>query len=235
MLSKAMAQRDIAEALGISRTTVARKQKFLSQRAYLNQKKQLSRHEASPIRFVQFDELETHEHSKLKPLSVALAVDGETREILGFRVSSMPAKGLLAESSRKKYGRRKDLRATGMKALFEEIGSYVHPYAEFLSDMNPKYPKWLTDHSKTWVHKTVKGRRGCIVGSGELKRGGHDPLFALNHTCAMFRAKVNRLFRRTWNTTKKPEGLVEHLTIYMDEHNRKILRRLDKKPKFSSA
>ncbi len=34
-------------------------------------------------------------------------------------------------------------------------------------------------------HQRFKGRRGCIVGQGELKVGGFDPLFSLNHTYAM--------------------------------------------------
>lgn len=68
-------------------------------------------------------------------------------------------------------------------------------------------------------HKRVKGRRGCVVGQGELKRGGRDPLFALNHTAAMLRANVNRLFRRTWCTTKRMDRLKAHLMIYIDFHN----------------
>jgi len=39
------------------------------------------------------------------------------------------------------------------------------------------------------THRTVKGRRGSIAGQGELKKIGFDPLFSLNHTCAMLRAK----------------------------------------------
>ena len=49
-----------------------------------------------------------------------------------------------------------------------------------------------------------------------------DPLFALNHTAAMFRANVNRLIRRTWCTTKKRERLADHLTLYMAHHNLKL-------------
>ena len=32
---------------------------------------------------------------------------------------------------------------------------------------------------------TTKGRRGCVIGQGELKRGGYDPLFALNLNYAL--------------------------------------------------
>jgi len=62
-------------------------------------------------------------------------------------------------------------------------------------------------HSNTLVSSTTKGRRECVVGQGELKGGGFDPLFSLNHTCAMIRAHVSRLFRRTWNTQSESTGL----------------------------
>jgi hypothetical protein len=40
----------------------------------------------------------------------------------------------------------------------------------------------------------------------------------------MLRANINRLFRRTWCTTKKKEGLMQHLAVYMDFHNRILLQ-----------
>jgi hypothetical protein len=40
----------------------------------------------------------------------------------------------------------------------------------------------------------------------------------------MLRANINRLFRRTWCTTKKKERLEQHLTVYMDFHNRVLLQ-----------
>jgi hypothetical protein len=72
-------------------------------------------------------------------------------------------------------------------------------------------------------HARHLGGRGCITGQGELKKLRFDPLFSLNHTCAMLRANINRLFRRTWCTTKKKERLEQHLWVYMDFHNRVLL------------
>ena len=42
-----------------------------------------------------------------------------------------------------------------------------------------------------------------MTGQGELRDKRFDPMFALNHTCAMLRANINRLFRRTWCTSKR--------------------------------
>ena len=49
-----------------------------------------------------------------------------------------------------------------------------------------------------------------------------DPIFSLNHTCAMLRANICRLIRKTWCTTKKRERLVDHIAIYTYLHNRSL-------------
>jgi hypothetical protein len=36
----------------------------------------------------------------------------------------------------------------------------------------------------------------------------------------MLRANMNRLFRKTWCTTKTPAGLIDHLSLYVGYHNR---------------
>ena len=171
---------------------------------------------------IQFDELETFEHTKLKPLSVALAVDAETREIIGFQVSRMPAKGLLAARSRKRYGKRRDERPQGLNSLFRSIRPHTDRWTQIRSDSNPLYPGRVKRLLPGREHRMEISRRGCIVGQGELKKIGFDPLFSINHTCAMLRANLNRLFRRTWCTTKKPENLAHHIAMYMDFHNSRL-------------
>ncbi|HLT21984.1 MAG TPA: hypothetical protein VKZ84_01005, partial [Bacteriovoracaceae bacterium] len=73
-------------------------------------------------------------------------------------------------------------------------------------------------------HIRHKGGRGCIVGQGELKKLARDPLFTLNHTCAMLRANINRLVRKTWCTNKKIERLKMHLDIFIDFYNQTYLQ-----------
>jgi hypothetical protein len=36
----------------------------------------------------------------------------------------------------------------------------------------------------------------------------------------MLRANLNRLFRKTWCTTKNKQGLIDHLSLYVEFHNR---------------
>jgi len=170
---------------------------------------------------VEFDDLETFEHTKCKPLSVTIAVESVTRRILGLEVSSMPAKGNLVKLA-KKYGYRPDLRVLARKHLFTEIKPLVHERATIKSDKNPHYPADVKEHFPEAKHQQFLSRRGSLGGQGELKKGGFDPLFSLNHTCAMLRANVSRLFRKTWNTTKRADRLRAHLFLYAHYHNQNL-------------
>ncbi len=52
-----------------------------------------------------FDEMETYEHTKLKPLSVPLAVNGEGK-VIDIKVASMKAKGHISKKSVERYFRK---------------------------------------------------------------------------------------------------------------------------------
>jgi len=220
-LVSGISQRRLALNLKVNRKTIVRKflligQVSLEQLLIFNKEQAKATH-------VQFDDLETFEHSKCKPLSVTMAVEEDSRRILSFRVSKMPAKGLLASISRKKYGPRKDERPKAREELFTELKDLVSEFALFKSDMNPHYPPDVKKHFPKVQHQTFKGRRGCVVGQGELKAGGFDPIFSLNHTFAMARANINRLVRKTWCTTKVPERLALHFAMYAVYHNRVLI------------
>jgi len=219
-----MSQRRLALHLGVNRKTIVRRFRFLAECARADHESWRRR---SPLRLVdeiQFDDLETIEHTKLKPLSVALAVDAKTRNILSFKVSQMPAKGLLAKKSVKKYGRRVDHRARGWKALMEDLAPIMTPSVKIKSDQNPHYSKWVRRYFPHAHYTQIPGGRGSVTGQGELREKRFDPLFSLNHTCAMFRANINRLFRKTWCTTKNIEGIRNHLALYVWFHNRYLIR-----------
>lgn len=225
LLSSSTSMRRSALLLGINRKTVSRRLPFLAAQAKARQEKFLARFKARPAKNVQFDDLETFEHSKYRPISIAMAVEAKTRVILGFSISDMPAKGTVARFSRRKYGRRADLRHQGWNSLFLDLKNRVAEDAKFLSDQNPHYPPFVKKHFPKAKHRTIKGARGSIRGQGELKRVPFDPLFSLNHTFAMLRANISRLIRKTWCTTKKLSQLAHHIQIYVDFHNRVLLRK----------
>ena len=220
LLNSGVSQRRCAKILGVNRKTVIKRFRYLAKLKRDEHEEWIKENfKDQKLDSVQFDDLETFEHTKCKPISVALAVDPKTRKILNFKVNQMPAKGLLSKISIKKYGYRKDERAKGWDSMMKDLKAIVLEEAIFRSDSNPHYPKFLFKHHPTAIHKTSIGGRGAITGQGELKKLRFDPLFALNHTCAMLRANLNRLFRRTWCTTKNKQGLIDHISIYVAYHN----------------
>ena len=215
--------RRTAKILGIDRRTVARKLKFLAQLERSRSDRTILKALGNrPVSQVYFDEVETSHHTKLKPLSIPLLVSPE-RVILGFDVAIMPAKGHLAALSRKKYGVRPDGRQKALKGVLKSVRPFLSSEVAFSSDECPRYPSVLKMLYPEAPHCTTPGRRGAVVGQGELKKIGFDPLFALNHTAAMLRANVNRLFRKTWCTTKQIDRLKDHLTLYAAYHNRYLV------------
>ena len=220
LLVSGVSLRRVSKILRISRTTSAKKLLFLGRVAKRELNESL-RHRPK-LECVEFDDMETFEHSKCKPLSISLAVESGTRRILGFEVSQMPASGPLAKIAKQRYGRRPDQRLIGRKRLLRYVRKLSKRKVIIKSDENPHYPPLIRGIFPQAEHLRYRGRRGCVVGQGELKRGGFDPLFSLNHTAAMFRANVNRLFRRTWCTTKKREALTAHLALYSVYHNQNL-------------
>jgi len=212
--------RRTAKILHLNRKTVERS--FLLQSLEAEFELKADNLQKPKAQVIEFDDLETFEHSKCKPLSVTIAVEHKTRRILGLEVSSMPANGLLVEAARK-YGYRPDERRAARKALFTSLQPLVAPGAEIRSDCNPHYPASVKKYFPGSVHKRYLGRRGANGGQGELKKGRFDPLFSLNHTCAMLRANVNRLIRKTWCTTKRADRLRAHLFLYANYHNQELL------------
>lgn len=223
LFSSGVSQRRMAIALGLNRKTVVRKFRTLSKCAIEDHENWLKTKEPQTIEAVQFDDLETFEHTRCKPISVTLMVDKKTREILGFQASQMPANGPLAKVARKKYGKRKDRRSEGWESLFLQTKRVLSPAVVIESDQNPHYPMFVKKHLPQAKHIRHPGRRGSNTGQGEIKRGGFDPLFSLNHTCAMLRANINRLFRKTWCTTKLKDRLMNHLALYVRYHNTVLL------------
>jgi transposase-like protein len=214
-----VSQRRCAEIFGVHRVTVTRKLVRLGLQARLVNR--LGRQQAG-VKVVVFDEMETFEHSKCKPLSIAVAVEEGSRRILSAHVSRMPAKGPLAAVARRRYGPRQDDRAKALTTLMTEVKEAAPHLVLVKSDECPRYPRLVRRELVGVAHQRFKGRRGCVVGQGELKSGGFDPLFSLNHTCAMFRDNIKRLSRRTWCTTKRPDRLQEFLDLYTSYHNAKL-------------
>ena len=220
LLSSNISKRRAALVLSLSRTTVDRKCQYLAEQSALKFDAYWS--EKGPVSSWQFDELQTIEHSKLKPLSVVMAVESKTRKIMGFEVSEMPATGHLARRSRLKYGPRRDLRKQGLENLLQTIQARSIASAQIRSDQCQFYQSSIRRYFKDAKYRQFKGEKATVCGQGELKKVVRDPLFGINHTFAMLRANINRLIRKTWCTTKDPCRLKDHLMIYAHFHNTEL-------------
>ncbi len=220
LLCSGVSQRRAALLLNVHPVTIARKFRFLAKQSRADHLEFIEGIRREPIEEIQFDDVETFEHSKHKPLAVAIAVDAKSRSILGVQVSEITEKRKGSGTKNSRRGFRKDQRRAGLSRLFETLRPVVNESTLFRSDRHPFYAGVLNRVFPGALHRQEESRRGRAAGLGELKTGGFDPLFSLNHTAAMLRANINRLFRRTWCTTKDKNRLLDHLFLYASFHNR---------------
>lgn len=206
----------------VNRKTVERKLAFLGKK-YSRLNRRYCERRRGTIREVQLDDLITKENSKLKPLAVTMMVESGTRRILGLEVARIPAFGHLAKLAVKKYGKRVDEHPASLERMFKELAPFIHAQAVIKSDEHQRYGAVIRKHLPLAKHLTYKSERATVAGQGELKKGGFDPIFTVNHSCAMMRANVSRLIRKTWNTTKRVDRLKDHLEIFVWFYNQKLL------------
>jgi len=223
LLASGMSMRRCARHLDVHQKTIHRKVIYLAKKARKTNEEFLLSLRSNPVEHLQFDDLITSVHTKLKPASVTIAIDAQKRFILGVEVGSIPAFGHLAELSRRKYGRRKNEHEAKLNALLERISPSILPMAKVETDEHRLYAPAVQKFFPRAEHWQYKGEKGCVAGQGELKKIHYDPLFKINHTCAMLRANVNRLIRRTWCTSKNLDMLKNHLDIYIAYHNHILL------------
>lgn len=219
LLVSGVSMRRSAFLLKKNRRTVDRKLLYLAKKAQLRHKDFLLKLK-NKVTSLEFDDLITSEHTKMKPLTLSIAVDASKRTILSARVGRIPAFGLLADRSRRKYGLRDNDHPKTLKEMFEEMSFTIAQTALVQSDEHPRYPEFVSRYLPGRDYKRHLGGRGSVAGQGELKQKRFDPIFILNHSCAMFRANLNRLIRKTWCTTKKTERLQMHVDIFIDFYNR---------------
>lgn len=221
-LASGTSLRRCAILLKVNHKTVARKLPILAERCRRKNETELKKLKGRVFN-LQMDDLITKENSKLKPLSVTIAVDEDRRRILGAEVSKIPAFGHLAKLAVKKYGKRKDEHFAGLTRLFQKITPIVSKEAVIKSDEHQSYLGFVSSYLPQAKHLTFKSERSSVAGQGELKKVQFDPLFIVNHTCALLRANINRLIRKTWCTTKDPARLKDHIDVFIYFYNEKLL------------
>jgi transposase-like protein len=225
--------------LNIARETLARRLIWLGDKVKHIHQWELNhgifKRMAPQLGLFQFDEMETFINSRLKTISVPLAVcriptpdrmvkDPKTKPvqmryrslIVDISVAERPAKGHIAALSRQlfplwalpgNYSRQDAI----VDVLFS-LSKVAPATATVTSDMYPDYGSLLGKAMPSAIHNPVKSRKISW-------KKDYDPLFYLNHTCASIRADLCRMRRRTWATSKSIKYLIAHLFVYLGWHN----------------
>ncbi len=229
-LSSGVSQRRCAFLVGVMPRAIARRVDRFGRCSAHNL--DVYRKNRTKTKTILIDEMESFEHTKCKPLTIPIAVEDKTRKILSLAVGKIAAKGHLAQISRRKYGPRLCERKKVLERVFSELKDCADKEVLFKSDESQHYPAPIQEHFPKSRHQRYKGRAPARIGQGELKKGGRDPLFYLNHTYAMFRDNLKTLARRTWCTCKRVDRLESLMFIYANFHNL-WLERKKRKPELS--
>ncbi len=197
--------------------------KFLWLRKVVDQKRTSL---ALSAKELMFDESETIEHTKCKPLNIAVVVN-EKYQILSMKVAVMPSKGKLAAVSRKKYGWRANERDQKILEAFTEVKAHlVSQPALIKSDMYPNYKRLVQVAFPGIPYSQYLGKEKKKKYQERLhenlRKRVYDPLWAVNHGGAMIRDRIKRLCRRNWCTTKLVKNLQLQLDLYV-LHNLGVL------------
>ena len=221
MLSSKMSMNCIALELRVTPRTIDRRLSFHARAARLYFRRLKLRN----LRHVHFDELQSSVISKCLPISIPVAVCHERRLIVAFDVASMPAQHPLDKVSLRKYGVRADDRPEAIERVLKRIQPMMGLNSQITTDKAPRYPEPIARILKGVFHSSDYGRKARSDGQGELKRGGFDPLFTLNHTAAMTRDGIGRMVRKTWGNSKRIERHKAHFWVYAHYHNEVLVPR----------
>ncbi|HRK08384.1 MAG TPA: hypothetical protein PLZ57_11495 [Pseudobdellovibrionaceae bacterium] len=219
-ISSAKSQRRIAFQYQASRHTVARAVRRVAdciRLIGLAEKPHLT-----PEKILYFDEMETFIHARSKRISIMLAVS-DRRHVLAFGFAEFPAVGKLGKKGLKKYGPRPDCRSEERRLFFRQLQSLAAHDCVLITDEHHAYPPLVRTYFPDATHLRFKAMRPRTGDYGELRQGGHDPLFTINHTIAMFKDNIKSLSKKTWCTFKTLRGLRDILTIYAYYHNNHLL------------
>ena len=228
--------------IGVARRTILKRLLWLGQKIKRIHQYELAHgiFKREQLSMFQFDEMETFISSKLKTVSVPLAVarirdpDKEVKNprkravqkryrplIIDIGVAKRNAKGHIAQLSQQKYPgwvnlRNKKDRKNSLLKILRTVVSVAPPIFHVTSDSDRGLIGAAKEIKKTIApglnHHKIKSRKIDINKQ-------YDPMFYLNHACARIRADLCRMRRRTWATSKKIENLEAHLWCYVAWNN----------------
>ena len=201
-----MSLRAISRALGITLKTVT---KYFVENSNVSRYKNLKRLEQGGIitTYVQFDELETFEHTKKRPLGVQVSIRAKTGQIISTKICKIPVKALSVSKNYTAYWNSKVNRETAITDMLLETKKTLSNKFSTVACDNAKQP--------VSIAKKIFNKENIQVYNSYSKNKRIDLTFL------KMRQDISRLRRRTLATTKKKENLQKHLDLYTDYHNTK--------------
>ncbi|MFN0241788.1 MAG: hypothetical protein ACKVWV_02765 [Planctomycetota bacterium] len=167
------------------------------------------------------DELETFEHSRrLQPLTVPILIERESGFVLHAESASLPCRGRLRARLRARKMQRElafGKRRSGSRVAVGNCLSVLEAFVpvggplQVCTDFKASYrAQLLRRFGDRVLHQRV---------SSKSRRDTHNPLFMINHTCALLRDGLSRLVRRNWGHSKRRAWLDRHLWIWIAYRN----------------
>jgi len=216
LYASGMTQRRMALVLKANRKTIVRKFRYLALLCRKQHRRVIKRGELQTSH-VQFDEMQTFEHTKLKPVTIAVAVRAKTGEIVDMRAAPIPYQGPLAPLAFRKYGPRPSRAKEAATRCLKKVRACSKPTLTLTTDSHPAYPSWI---QKLLPHATHRQTLRRMPERKTDRKNKDDALFTLNYTCAKVRNDLSRMARKTWVTTKRIARLQAHLNLYLAWVNR---------------
>ena len=193
----------IARTLNINRKTVVRYFRENAELARKANKKRLGNDLITS--YVQFDQLETYEHTRRKPVGIQISMRPKTNEVISAKAGYIPVRALTVSKTYSQEWNRKAHKSLHTQNMIFETKKALKKSGATLS----------CDKDRGQI-KTVKDF--CIedyitIAPTSTRNKKIDMLFR------RIRNDISRLNRKTICTTKEVAQLQNHLDLWIDYHN----------------
>ena len=198
-----MSLNGIARVLNIDRKTVVRYFRENSELAKKANKKRLGK--SLVTSYVQFDQLETFEHTKRKPIGIQISIRHKTGEIISAKAGYIPIRALSVAKGYTKEWNRKARNSTHLFKMLDETKPALNKdYATVTCDQDRSQVSFLKEFYKDPF---------IVIAPSNKENKKIDRVFR------RMRQDISRLGRKTLSTTKDIKQLQKHLDLYTEYHN----------------
>lgn len=217
LLTSGVGLRQCGRLLGLNIRAVQRKLRKLGATCR-DLHERLSRKLPGNLTF-QFDEEETFEHARSRPLTMPVLIELQTWFVVAADAGPIrrlacagSARRLEQDRYENEHGPRPDHSRQSVERVLRSLAQRLDGAPLVLqSDEKASY--------KTLVVEVFEGRAVHQCTAGTDPRTVENPLFPINTTLAMTRDNNGRLRRQSWLVTKKCECLLQQMQLFMVYRN----------------